>query len=99
MDKISLSYLLTTYNKLSYLKEVLKTLMDNRKDDEEIIVTDGGSTDGTREYLQKIYQDGKIDQYISEKDFGEAHGFNKGIMKARGELVKIITDDDVFDFD
>lgn len=96
---ITLSYVMTTYNKLSYLKITLPYLIDACKEDEEIVIVDGGSTDGTKEFLEELYQNKKIHQYISEKDFGEAHGTNKAILLAKGELLKIITDDDIFDFD
>jgi len=95
--KITLSYVLTTHDKLPYLKEVMKRLLENVQPDEEIVIADGASTDGTVEYLTELFNQGKIHQFISEPDFGEAHGFNKGILMARGELIKILTDDDVFD--
>ncbi|MBA3679825.1 MAG: glycosyltransferase [Bacteroidetes bacterium] len=98
MEKILLSYVMTTYNKLSYLKVTLPFLIKNKKKDEEIVITDGGSTDGTAEYLSELYKEGHIDQFISEKDFGEAHGTNKAILMAKGEIVKVITDDDIFHY-
>ncbi len=97
-QSINLSYVLTTYNKLSYLKETLPLLIEACKNDEEIVVTDGGSTDGTPKYLQELFESGKIHQFISEKDKGESDGFNKGMLLAKGEIIKIISDDDVFYF-
>ncbi|MBC7508479.1 MAG: glycosyltransferase [Ferruginibacter sp.] len=99
MTDIKLSYVLTTFNKLGYLETVIKDLIRNCMTGEEIIVIDGGSSDGTKEFLKTLFEEGKIHQYITEKDYGEAHGFNKGILMASGELIKVITDDDVFDFD
>ncbi len=96
--KITLSYIMTTYNKLTYLKVTLPYLIEACKQDEEIVVVDGGSSDGTVEYLKELFDQKKIHQFISEKDFGEAHGTNKAILMAKGELLKIITDDDIFDF-
>jgi glycosyltransferase involved in cell wall biosynthesis len=97
-DRIVLSYVITTRNKLRYLKIVLGNLIKQRNDDEEIIVVDGASTDGTPDYLQELLDTGLIQQFISEPDRGEAHGTNKGVLMARGELIKIITDDDAFYF-
>jgi glycosyltransferase involved in cell wall biosynthesis len=96
---IKLSFVLTTFNKLEYLKVTLPHLIQNKKEDEEIIITDGGSTDGTVEYLNEFFLQKKINWFISEKDHGEAHGTNKAILNAQGELIKIITDDDIFDFE
>jgi hypothetical protein len=96
MSDFSLSYVLTTYNKLPYLRQVMERLVAARQADEEIIVADGGSHDGTCEYLQGLFDAGLIQQYVSERDKGEAHGFNKAMLRARGELLKLITDDDAF---
>ncbi|ALW87118.1 hypothetical protein AUC43_19780 [Hymenobacter sedentarius] len=98
MVQYKISYILTTYNKLPYLQHVLERLVAARLPDEEIVVCDGGSKDDTPAYLQRLLELGKIQQYVSEPDKGEAHGFNKGMLLARGEIVKIITDDDAFHF-
>jgi glycosyltransferase involved in cell wall biosynthesis len=98
MNTIRLSYILTTYNKLPYLSVTLPLLISQKKPDEEIVVVDGGSGDGTPAYLRQLFDEKKIDQFISEKDFGEAHGTNKAMLMAKGELIKIITDDDVYHY-
>jgi glycosyltransferase involved in cell wall biosynthesis len=95
---INLSYILTTFNKLDYLKVTLPYLIEACQEDEEIVVVDGGSTDGTVDFLEQLKSENKIHQLISEKDYGEAHGTNKAMLLATGELIKIITDDDAFHF-
>jgi glycosyltransferase involved in cell wall biosynthesis len=94
--QINLSYVVTTYNKLPYLKIILADLIANSQPDEEIIVTDGASSDGTVVYLQTLFDEGKIDFFSSESDHGEAHGLNKAITASSGILVKFISDDDAF---
>lgn len=96
MAEYKISYIITTYNKLPYLQQVVERLIAARQPDEEIVVADGGSKDGTPEYLRGLYEAGKIQQFVSERDKGESHGFNKGMLMARGQFVKIITDDDAF---
>ena len=96
--KVALSYVLTTYNKLSYLQTTLPSLIDACSADEEIVVYDGGSTDGTNEFLHELFMAGKIHQFVSEKDYGEANGYNKAMLSAKGEIIKIISDDDAYDF-
>jgi glycosyltransferase involved in cell wall biosynthesis len=99
MENINLSYVITTYNKLPYLKNVVSTLLKNIGTDEEVVVTDGGSKDGTKEYLEELFKAGKIHQFISEKDAGESNGWNKAFLLAKGTIIKVITDDDAFDYD
>lgn len=97
-NKIVLSYVITTFNKLNYLKVILPSLISACAIDEEIVIVDGASTDGTKDYLKDLFEKGLIHQFVSEKDFGEAHGFNKALFLSRGEIIKVITDDDAFNY-
>ena len=98
MSEFHVSYLVTTYNKLPYLRQVLGRLVAARQPDEEIVVADGGSSDGTADYLRGLFDAGQIQQFVSERDKGESHGFNKCMFMAKGELLKIVTDDDAFNY-
>lgn len=99
MQPINLSYFLTTYQKLSYLKILLEDLIASREADEEIVISDGGSTDGTIEYLQQLYTEGKIQHFFSGKDKGESHGINRAMIACKGTILKVLTDDDVYCFE
>ena len=96
MNTIKLSYIITTRNKLPYIKNALTKLLEYFEKDEEIVVIDAGSTDGTKEYLSDLYEKGVIHQFVSEPDKGESHGWNKALLMAKGELIKLITDDDPY---
>ena len=96
--KFSLSYIIATRNRLPFLQITLGKLIDELQPGEEIVVVDGDSSDGTKKYLQKMYDDGKIHQFISAPDVNQAHGWNKAMLMARGDIIKKIIDDDVFDF-
>lgn len=98
MNKILLSYLIVTKNKFPYLRESIQKLIKEKKDDEEILVADGASSDDTKEFLFDLKNKGMIDYYVSEPDFGEAHALNKLSFAAKGEFITIVTDDDVFHY-
>ena len=93
---ITLSYILATRNRLNFLKITLERLIRDLQPGEEIIVVDGNSSDGAAEYIQQLYSEGKINQYLSEPDINQAHAWNKAILMAEGEIIKKIIDDDVF---
>lgn len=95
-DNYAITYILVTRNHLAFLKITLEKLIKNIETDEEIVVVDGASTDGTVEYLQQLFAVGKINQLISEPDKNQAHGWNKALLMANGLIVKKIIDDDVF---
>src|SRR5438105_5011530 len=99
MTMYDLSYIIATRNRLPLLKITLQKLMDGLQPGEEIVVVDGDSTDGSKEYLQSLFAEGKIHQYISEPDKNQAHAWNKAMLAASGTIIKKIIDDDVFGYD
>lgn len=96
MNNYSISYIIATKNRLPFLKITLGRLLHELLPDEEIVIVDSNSTDGTKEYLQLLFEQGKIHQYISEPDKNQAHGWNKVMLMANGTIIKKIIDDDVF---
>ncbi|EHM45359.1 glycosyltransferase, group 2 family protein [Yokenella regensburgei ATCC 43003] len=61
----------------------------------EWIVVDGGSQDGTAEYLQKLNGEHQL-RYVSEPDSGLYDAMNKGINMARGRFAIFLNSGDVF---
>jgi len=99
MTSYNMSYIIATRNRLPFLKITLSRLIDQRLPDEEIVVVDGNSTDGSKEYLQGLLDEGKIHQFISERDKNQAHAWNKAMLMASGTIIKKIIDDDVFSYE
>lgn len=93
-----ISYILCTKNKLPQLKCTVPDLLAGCTQEDEIIVFDGQSTDGSQEYLHGLFEEGKFSVYRSEPDRNQAHALNKAIFCARGEIIKVVLDDDVLDY-
>lgn len=89
---VKVSYVISTRNRAQFLDTALDNVREFITRDDELIVIDGGSTDGTAGIIEK-HRD-IVSFFISEPDCGEAHGFNKGILKSRGRYIKFLTDDD-----
>jgi len=96
---IKLSYIYVTKNKYEYVKITLSNLINHKGVDDEIIVVDGNSSDGAVSYLYDLEKSGYIDILVSEDDINESHAWNKGILLANGELIKLISDDDIYFYD
>lgn len=94
--KFDLSYIIATRNRLPFLKVTIQKLLDNLQPGEEIVVVDGNSTDGSKAFLEQLFNDNKIHQYLSEPDKNQAHAWNKAMLMAKGTIIKKIIDDDVF---
>lgn len=85
------------YNNFYTIERTIKSVINQAYKNFEYIIIDGGSTDGTLELLEgykKIH--GEKLKLFSEPDNGIYDAMNKGIRKARGELIGIINSDDFY---
>jgi glycosyltransferase involved in cell wall biosynthesis len=82
------------FNAVQEIEATLKNIFDQNYINKEIIVIDGGSTDGTFEVISKFKHN--IDYFISEKDSGIYDAMNKGIKLANGEWICFMNAGDVF---
>jgi glycosyltransferase involved in cell wall biosynthesis len=92
VDGIRVSYILSTKDRAAHLERTLANVREFITPADELIVTDGGSTDGTAQVVAQ-HKD-IVATFRSEPDRGEAHGFNKAALMARGRYIKPLTDDD-----
>jgi glycosyltransferase involved in cell wall biosynthesis len=90
--QVRVSYIMTTKNRSKYFAKALQNIREFITTKDELIIIDGGSTDETLKLIKKNRD--IISYFESEKDYGEAHALNKGILQSRGKLLKILTDDD-----
>ena len=97
------SVVLGTYNRLSFLKATIASVRASRIDvPYEIIVVDGGSTDGTIDWLTEQRDTISIVQHNREVSQGRArrkrswgYFMNLGFKCAEGRYVCLISDDSV----
>ena len=92
-DYPRISIIIPTRNRANYLKRGLDKILESDYPNLEIIVMDGGSTDGTVQLLQSYGS--RITKWVSESDGGEYAALNKGIMLSTGDYIMHFTDDDV----
>lgn len=90
MPKISI--ITINYNNLDGLKRTVESVVTQTWQEFEYIVIDGGSTDGSAEYIKT--QSANIDYWVSEPDKGIYNAMNKGILKATGEYLLFLNSGD-----
>jgi glycosyltransferase involved in cell wall biosynthesis len=81
-----------SFNQARFLEQAICSVLDQDYPDVEYIVVDPGSTDGSREIIER-YRD-RIDTIIFESDNGPADGLNKGFATATGHLYGFLNSDD-----
>ena len=91
---MKVSIITISYNNLEGLKDTYRSIHQQTFCDYEWIVIDGGSTDGTKEFLQE--HDSEIAYWCSEPDKGVYNAQNKGTQHARGEYSIYMNSGDSF---
>lgn len=93
MSDKKISIITTTYQDVNHLKKVVEGIKNQDYPRLEYIIVDGGSTDGTVEYLKELEKDFSYGwperevKWISEKDNGIYDALNKGIRMATGDII------------
>ena len=82
------------YNGQDYLEETILSIINQKYENLEFIIIDGGSTDNTIEII-KSYEH-SIDYWVSEKDDGIYDAMNKASELARGEWINYMNCGDSF---
>lgn len=95
MSDIRISVIMPCLNVKDYIEVCLCSVLSQSYPNIEVLVVDAGSTDGTREIIQKYAQnDARIKLVNSEK---KSYGYqmNLGIEKAVGKFIAIVETDDI----
>ena len=87
-----LSVIVAAYNSAATLQQCLDSVISQTFDNAELIVIDGGSSDGSLELLRTHSR--HIAYWVSEPDRGIYHAWNKALANARGEWVCFLGSDD-----
>lgn len=91
---MKVSIITIAYNNLEGLKDTYRSIRRQTFCDFEWIVVDGGSTDGTKEFLEEHNEE--LAWWCSEKDKGVYNAQNKGTLHARGEYSIYMNSGDSF---
>src|SRR5262249_46439014 len=90
----SVSVLIDTYNHERYVETAIRSVLQQEDIGNatlEILVVDDGSTDRTREIIQKF---GNLVKYFYKPNGGQASAFNFGIPLCGGEIICFLDGDD-----
>lgn len=87
-----ISIVIAVFNGKKTLQQCIDSIHEQSYENKELIVIDGGSTDGTLDLLRE--NAGKIDRWISEKDRGIYDAWNKGVRHASGQWISFLGADD-----
>jgi glycosyltransferase involved in cell wall biosynthesis len=96
MPSTAVSFVLTVYNKRAYLPNVLASVAAQEGSFErEVIVVDDGSTDGSRELLERLGPRLPGFRLIAQPNQGPSSATNRGLAATSLPLVKLLDGDDL----
>lgn len=93
-DSPKISIVTICYNGAKFIERTIQSVLSQTYPNIEYIIIDGGSTDGTKEIIEKYSS--QISYWCSEKDNGIYDAMNKGIAKATGEWINFMNSGDCF---
>lgn len=93
-DNPLISVVTAVYNGEKFLEQAIKSVLAQSYDNFELIVIDGGSTDGTLDIIKKY--DKQINYWVSEPDYGLYDALAKGFSFASGDIFSWLNSDDIF---
>lgn len=88
----NISIITINCNNRDGLSRTMESVFTQTYQDFEYIAVDGGSTDGSKELLEKNSR--KFAFWISERDSGIYNAINKGLARASGEYILILNSGD-----
>ena len=87
-----ISVVVPNFNQAGFLTEALDSIFSQKDAFAEVIVIDGGSTDGSVDVIRR-FQD-RLAFWCSEPDQGHYDAVNKGMAQAHGEILGFLNSDD-----
>ena len=91
---MKLSIITINFNNRDGLKKTITSIINQTFKDYEWILIDGGSTDGSKELIERYHN--YFSYWISEPDNGVYHAMNKGLSHVNGEYVNFMNSGDAF---
>ena len=89
-----LSVVVPSYNQAKFLRRTLNTIANQHYRNLQLIVLDGGSSDGSQSIIEEFRD--ILDIYESGPDGGQAKAINKGFGRCDGEFMAWQNSDDLY---
>ncbi|HEX3794079.1 MAG TPA: glycosyltransferase family 2 protein [Acidimicrobiales bacterium] len=90
----AVSILMPTFNSGRFLAEAVESAVSQMEGDDELLIQDGASTDGSIDLIRKEYESNPHVRIISEPDGGQADALNIALARAVNPVIGWLNGDD-----
>ena len=91
--RLKFSIVTPSFNQGEFIRRTVLSVARQQGVAVEHVVVDGGSSDCTVDVLREF---GPLVKWVSEKDKGQAHAVNKGIVATDGDIIGWLNSDDIY---
>lgn len=91
------SVVLPTYNREKSLGKSIESVLNQTYQDFELIIVDDGSSDNSKELIQKYFEKDPRINYVYEENAGYPSAINRGLIECKGEYIAFEDSDDIWD--
>ena len=95
-DRNRCSVIMATYNGEMYITEQLESVLKNMKENDELIISDDGSSDNTKKIIQSYMNCNKNIRLIDGPKSGVTSNFENALRYVQGDVIFLCDQDDVW---
>ena len=92
---MKISICMATYNGRVFIAEQIHSIIDQMRDDDDLIIGDDGSSDGTVDYIEGL-RDERVRIHVNKARLGHVKNFESCLQRSTGDIIVFADQDDVW---
>lgn len=96
-SNIRVSVAMATYNGEQYIKEQIDSIMINLNENDELVISDDGSKDSTRDIIEEYIKNDNRIKLVNGPKNGVKQNFANAISNCKGEYIFLADQDDIWE--
>ncbi len=93
---MTVSVAMASFNGMAYIAEQIDSILTQLGENDELVISDDGSTDGTREYIQALSQADARVRVLDGPQCGAVANFECALCACKGRWIFLADQDDVW---